>query len=98
MKKLTILVMTIVALMANSIPQAHAQVTGGTVHGVVRNQLREPVAGATVTSVNTGTNQSRSTTTDDEGLYRLPSLPVGTYEITVEADKYQKTVQQVTLR
>ena len=75
-----------------------AQITGGTVHGVVRNQLREPVAGVKVTATHTGTNQTRSTVTDDDGLYRLPSLAVGSYEITVEADTYQKAVQQVTLR
>ena len=98
MKKLTNVLITLVALVASSVPQASAQITGGTVHGVVRNQLREPVADAKVTSVNTGTNQSRSTVTDAEGLYRLPSLSVGTYEITVEADTYQKTVQQVTIR
>ena len=96
--KLAILVITLLACTGNSIPLVRAQITGGTVHGVVRNQLHEPVAGAKVTSVNTGTNQSRSTMTDDDGLYRLPSLAVGTYEITVEADKYQKMVQQVTLR
>ena len=98
MKKLTLVVITLIALMASSVPPAGAQITGGTIHGAVRNQLHEPVAGARVTSVNTGTNQSRATVTDDEGLYRLPSLSVGTYEITVEADKYQKAVQQVTLR
>jgi hypothetical protein len=96
--KLAILLITLLACTGNSIPLANAQITGGAVHGVVRNQLREPVAGAKVTCVNTGTNQSRSTTTDDEGLYRLPSLAVGSYEITVEIATYQKTVQQVTLR
>jgi hypothetical protein len=98
MKKTINLLLILCAVMLGLPRFGAAQVTGGTVHGVVRNQLREPVAGVKVTSTHTGTNQTRSTLTDDEGLYRLPSMSVGTYEITVEADSYQKTVQQVTLR
>jgi hypothetical protein len=98
MKKMVSL-LSIVCAIGLSMPiRLVAQITGGTVHGVVRNQLREPVAGVKVTATHTGTNQTRSTVTDDDGLYRLPSLAVGSYEITVEADTYQKAVQQVTLR
>ena len=79
-------------------PYSFAQITGGSISGYVRNQVNEPVANARVTCTNTGTNQSRSTTTDNEGFYRLPSIAVGTYEITIESDKYQTAVQQVTLR
>jgi hypothetical protein len=86
------------ALLGNPIRLAASQITGGTIHGVVRNQFREPVVGAKVTSTNTGTNQSRSTVTDNDGFYRLPSLAVGTYEIAVEAASYQKSVQQLMLR
>ncbi len=98
MKKTVNLLIIVCAVMIGLPRHAVAQSTGGTVHGVVRNQLREPVAGAKVTSINSGTNQTRSTQTDEGGLYRLPSLAVGTYEISVEADNFQKTVQQVTLR
>ena len=97
MKRLLITLL-ICLLSASSLPYVSAQITGATVHGVVRNQLREVIEGARVTCVNTGTNQSRSTVTDAEGAYRLPSLAVGSYEITIQGDKYLKTVQQVTLR
>jgi hypothetical protein len=98
MKKTINLLLILCAVMLGMPRYGYAQGTGGSVHGVVRNQLREPVAGVKVTTTHTGTNQSRSTLTDEEGLYRLPSLAIGTYEITVEADTYRKTVQQVTLR
>lgn len=78
--------------------QTAAQITGATVSGTVRNQLTEPVSGVKVTCTNRGTNQSRSTQTDEDGVYRLPALAVGAYEISFEADKYQTTIQQVTLR
>jgi Carboxypeptidase regulatory-like domain len=98
MKRLTIVLIIALSLMGSPAGLIAAQITGGTIQGVVRNQLHEPVANAKVTSVNTGTNQSRSTLTDEEGRYRLPSLSVGSYEITIEADNYQSLVQRVTLR
>jgi hypothetical protein len=98
MKKTINLLLVVCVVTLGLSPRAAAQITGGTVHGVVRNQLREPMAGAKVTSTHTGTNQSRSTLTDEEGRYRLSSLAVGAYEISVEADTFRKTVQQVTLR
>jgi hypothetical protein len=98
MKKTISLLILICALIVTLSQPLAAQITSGAVHGVIRNQLHEPVAGGKVTAVHAATNQARSTLTDDEGLYRFPSLAIGTYEITVEADSYQKVVQQVTLR
>jgi hypothetical protein len=98
MKKSIKILLILCILTPGLSPHAVAQITGGTVHGAVRNQLREPIAGVKVTSTHLGTNHSRSTLTDEEGLYRFPSQAVGTYEITVEADTYQKNVQQVRLR
>lgn len=79
-------------------PVAVAQVTGGTISGTIRNQAQEPLVGVKITALNTATNQTRVTATDEDGVYRLPALAVGRYEITMEADTYQKRVQQVTLR
>ncbi|HEU4388452.1 MAG TPA: TonB-dependent receptor [Blastocatellia bacterium] len=98
MKKLAVFSLTACLVMLSLAPYAASQITGGSISGNVRNQVNEPVANAKVTCTNTGTNQSRSTTTDAEGFYRLPSIAVGTYEITIESDTYQTAVQQVTLR
>jgi hypothetical protein len=98
MKKIVNLLLIVCAVMLGFPHHTAAQITGGTVHGIVRNQLREPVAGVKVTAVHTGTNQTRSILTDETGAYRLPALSVGTYELSIEADSYQKGVQQVTLR
>jgi hypothetical protein len=98
MKKIVSL-LSIVCVIGLSLPASlFAQITGGTIQGVVRNHLQEPLAAAKVTTVHTATNQSRSTLTDEGGNYRLPSLAVGAYEIKIEADQYQPMVQRVTLR
>jgi hypothetical protein len=90
---------SMVCLIALSFPVSlMAQITGGSIQGVVRNNLHEPLAGAKVTAVHLGTNQSRSTVTDEEGNYRLPSLAIGQYEVTIESATYQNMVQRVTLR
>src|SRR5262245_50339362 len=46
-----------------------------------------------VTARNIGTNESRVTTVDGEGRYRFSNLPVGDYEITVQANGFAKTVR-----
>ncbi len=99
MKKGIVSLLSIVCIIGLSFPiNLVAQITGGTIQGVVRNHLQESLAGAKVTAVHTGTNQSRSTLTDEEGNYRLPALAVGAYEITIEAETYQNLVQRVALR
>src|SRR5215813_12944530 len=98
MRNLTILPFTLLALITLLAPTAGAQITGGAIHGTVRNQLGEPVAGAKVTSIHTATNQQRQTVTNDQGVYRIPSLAVGAYDVIVQAGSYQKSSQQVTLQ
>jgi hypothetical protein len=94
---LSILIISCVILTALPIV-AFSQSTGASMAGAVRNQSGEVVPGATVTATNAGTNQSRSAITDDDGQYRLPSLPVGAYDISVEAHTYTKALRKLTLR
>jgi hypothetical protein len=75
-----------------------SQGTGGAITGSVRNQAGEVVAGAKVTATNSGTSQARSVSTDQEGVYRLLALAVGTYEIVVESEGFAKVIRQVTIR
>jgi hypothetical protein len=62
-----------------------AQTINGTISGVVTDANGAAVAGATVTATNKDTGQTRDAVTNDEGLYRIGSLAVGTY--TVKVDK-----------
>ena len=62
-----------VLLLVVAPPALHAQVSG-TLRGVVRSAATgEPIVGATVQII--GTNVA--TQTDDEGRYRLQSVPIG---------------------
>ena len=98
MKKIVSLIILVCTVSMVVPGNAFSQVTGGTISGTIRNQAQESVAGAKVTATNTATNQSRTTLTDGEGFYRLSALAVGKYELTIEADTYQKRIQQVTVR
>ena len=98
MRRAICLFVAAISLLAGVPHQAKSQITGGAVAGVVRNQVGEPIAAAKVEITNAGTNQIRSTVTDDQGSYRVLSLPVGSYTVRVEADQYTKVTRQLTLR
>lgn len=72
----------------------------GTISGTVADEQQAVIAGATVTARSLETNASRSTTTDSEGRFRLPALPIGTYELTVDLAgfaRYQRSPIALTL-
>lgn len=59
-----------------------AQVVGGSISGTVRDTTGAAVSGATVIFRNVETGATRSLTSDGQGRYAAPSLPVGVYSIT----------------
>jgi hypothetical protein len=63
---------------------AIAQQTTGTITGRVVDQQGAAIPGVTVTVKNVATGFTRTETSDAEGLYRLPALPVGIYEVNAE--------------
>jgi len=72
---------------------AGAQLDLGQIAGVVRDPSRALVAGATVTARNIQTNNVVATQTESGGLYVFVNLPIGRYEVTVEAPGFKKFVQ-----
>ncbi|HYE14128.1 MAG TPA: carboxypeptidase regulatory-like domain-containing protein, partial [Pyrinomonadaceae bacterium] len=71
---------------------AQADATSATLTGFVKDPAGAVVAGATVTARNPATNETRTTTTNDEGFYQLVQLTPGTLEITVEAANFKRAV------
>ena len=61
----------------------------GSLAGTVTKVAGGSVAGATVTATNAGNGTQFSASTDEEGRYLLPSLPPGTYDISVQLGGFQ---------
>ena len=76
---------------------AQQTVTSATLSGRVEDTGGAVMRGATVTVVNLGTNQSQTTTTDAEGRYRFPYLPVGDYQLKVEQSGFATLSSELTL-
>src|SRR4051794_10332367 len=70
---------------------AFAQSEGGgaSLNGTVTDQSDAAVPSARVTITSPATGLSRTTNTNDAGLYSFPRLPVGTYDLTVDAQGFK---------
>ncbi|HEY3381018.1 MAG TPA: TonB-dependent receptor [Vicinamibacterales bacterium] len=76
-------------LLALAVP-AVAQLQLATIQGTVTDQTGGVLPGVTVTATNTGTRVARSTVTNERGVYRLPSIEPGVYDVTVELQGFGK--------
>ena len=72
----------------------HAAETTANIIGTVYDDGGNPLPGATVTAVNTNTNFTRITTTEEAGFYRVALLPPGTYSISVELTGFAKEIHK----
>src|SRR5215471_18985982 len=61
--------------------------------GTVRDTSGALVPGAQVSVANTQTGYAQSRQTGSDGVYKLPLVPVGQYQLTVEKAGFQKYVQ-----
>jgi len=73
---------------------AYAQVgySTATLKGTVIDPDGAVIGGATVSVTNSATGITRTTKSNSEGTYQFAALPPGTYQITFEAQKFNKTV------
>ncbi|MGI8467142.1 MAG: carboxypeptidase regulatory-like domain-containing protein [Pyrinomonadaceae bacterium] len=72
-----------------------AQEITASLNGTVRDNSGAVVPGATVTVTDPSKNNLvvRTLTTNDDGQFNAPNLPVSTYQITVEAPNFKKSVR-----
>src|SRR5215475_4304564 len=76
-----------------------AQAITGTILGTVTDSSGAVLPGVTITAVNIGTNQSRSTITNESGVYSLPSLQIGSYRVEAELPGFKKEIRSgITLQ
>jgi Carboxypeptidase regulatory-like domain len=69
---------------------ARAQNITGTITGTVTDQNRAVLPNVQVNIKNDGTGLTRTVTTDDQGNYIAPLLPVGNYTISAERQGFRK--------
>ena len=72
---------------------AHAQVTGATLTGTVTDPSGGVVVGAQVAAKDAATGATKEVTTDSAGLYTIPNLAPGSYEVKVSAAGFSSAVQ-----
>jgi carboxypeptidase family protein len=91
---------TFVAILASvcliALP-SYAQMNSATLVGTVVDQGGALIVGANVVVRNTATNLSRSDTTTADGLFRIPDLPAGNYEVRVERAGFKTTVHSAVV-
>lgn len=89
-------VVLLVCVFAFTTP-ARAQTINGNVVGTVTDEQGAAVPGVTVTVTNVENGQSRTATTNEEGLYRIAGLPVGTYSVKLEKSGFTAVTSQVAV-
>ena len=82
---------TLALLLVFGVP-ANAQVAGGAITGTVSGESGSAMPGVNVSVKEVTTGLSRSVTTDTAGLYNVPDLSAGTFEMTVSATGFQNQV------
>ena len=68
--------------------------TTTTLYGTVTDKTGAVIPNAQVTAVNTGTNLTRTSETNAEGLYRFEFMPIGSYSVEVTVKGFKKFVQK----
>jgi len=62
---------------------------GGNILGTIKDPSGSPIANAKVTATETATGLKQTLTTDGRGFYSFASLPVGHYDVQVEASGFK---------
>ncbi len=68
--------------------------TNGTIRGTVVDQSGAVVPGTVITVVLSGTDNTRSVTSDKDGSFDIPELAVGSYELSAESKGFKKYVEK----
>ena len=72
---------------------SQSQSINGTIRGQLTDGSGAPVPGASVTIRNVDTGYTRQLTTDNEGRYIAPNLPIGTYSLQAASASFAPLTQ-----
>ncbi|HEV8158423.1 MAG TPA: TonB-dependent receptor [Pyrinomonadaceae bacterium] len=94
--RLVSLCLLLVTLFIGSAHQinAQSQALNGQIEGVVTDATGAAIPNASITIKNNETGSERQVTSDESGVYRAPLLPLGTYQIIVEAPNFKRLVRE----
>ncbi|MEW6126281.1 MAG: TonB-dependent receptor [Acidobacteriota bacterium] len=84
-------ILTVLALLANLALPVFAQNPTGSIRGAVKDQQGAVITNAKITAKNKATGDKREGNTGDDGLYTIPALQPGEYEVTIEAQGFSRT-------
>jgi Carboxypeptidase regulatory-like domain len=73
---------------------AQARSSSADLTGSVSDPSKSPIRGAAVTATNLATGLARSATTDSNGIYRIPILPPGIYEVKIEISGFNAQIKR----
>jgi hypothetical protein len=95
LSSLLLLTLALTTLFSFGVP---AQSTSGSLSGLVTDPTGAVIPGATITLTSTVTGAVRTTTSDEEGRWKIPVLDPGSYRLTIEASGFKKgSVDNVTI-
>src|SRR5215469_10158452 len=86
-------VLGIIGLAGSEGAPAFGQNFSAAISGVVRDATGAVIPGVTVTAKHTESGLTRTVTTNENGDYRMPSLPVGAYEVMAELPGFKPLVR-----
>src|SRR5687767_2884011 len=93
MKRLSLMVMAISTVVMVGVSDAAAQVSGS-INGTVTDNTGAILPGVTVTATSAALMGPRVAVTNDEGLYRFPTLPPGNYRVSYELGGFATVVRE----
>ena len=73
-------------------PCAVAQEVTAAINGTITDPSGAPIAGATVTATDTARGTTYTAETNSDGAYYLTHIPIGTFEVKVEAKGFRTAV------
>jgi hypothetical protein len=69
----------------------------GSVRGIVHDPQHRPIAGAKVRLNAANSSWSQTTQSNENGEFTFPAVPVGVYNVTISAPKFERSVQNVAV-
>src|SRR5215467_2039915 len=73
---------------------AQSRSSAADLNGTVSDPSKSPVPGATVTAINIATGLARGAMSDSNGVYRIPLLPPGEYEVKIQINGFNTQIKK----